>query len=213
MRYRRPERPCPLHADRIHELRAKYFEFRVAGHRERRHALERHLRRPGLGRVAEQRELDRWPVVHERDVRIDSGDECRGDRAGVGCVARPLRVHVAAVCEQPGESIPGDVRRAEDLCEPPFADSPPQIHLKESVLRGDEPLGEEEVVLRLRVDVRHAPPIASHFDRAVQTGDVELPVDLRQARVRESPELGRASLRGGHAERKDEHQEELFQRG
>src|SRR5207244_13604520 len=98
--------------------------------------------------------------------------------------ALPLRVHVAAACEQPGESIPGDVRRAEDLCEPPFADSPPQIHLKESVLRGDEPLGEEEVVLRLRVDVRHAPPIASHFDRTIQTGHVALPLALRAARPR-----------------------------
>ena len=34
-----------------------------------------------------------------------------------------------------------------------------------------------------------------------------------QELVRHTPELGRASLRGGHAERKDEHQEELFQRG
>ena len=41
-------------------------------------------------------------------------------------------------------------------------DAPPPVHLEETILRCDEPLREEEIVLILRVDVGHAMPVAQH---------------------------------------------------
>src|SRR5207248_5393910 len=61
---------------------------------------------------------------------------------------------------------------------------PPHLHLPQPVLRRDVPLGQEKFVSGLRVDVRDAPPIAAHLDRAVQAGDLDGPVESRETRAR-----------------------------
>jgi hypothetical protein len=58
-------------------------------------------------------------------------------------------------------------------------------------------------VLRFRVDVRHAPLVASYFDRAFQTGDAQLTVDLCESITRERAHFWRRLLRLCHRQWKE----------
>jgi hypothetical protein len=52
--------------------------------------------------------------------------------------------------------------------------------LPQPVLGGNEPLGEEEIVDVLGVDVRHAPTVAQNFDLGLQARELDLSLELRQ---------------------------------
>lgn len=59
---------------------------------------------------------------------------------------------VAAVLQQAGEAIPLERFFAEQFGRLSTADAPPQIELKQPILRGDDSLGEEQIMLMLGVD-------------------------------------------------------------
>ena len=180
-RIRRPEGLRAFHAHEVDQARALQFIQRVPRHREGRHPLERHLVAPGLGRGPEQRELDGRVGPDVGDPGVDAVDECAHDLASVRRVARPFARHVPAVGEETRDAVTLDRAGSDDLGEPPLPNPPPHFHLPQPVLRGDEALGEEQVLLRLGVDVRHAPPVSAHLDHAIQAGDGDGPVQLCQA--------------------------------
>jgi hypothetical protein len=54
--------------------------------------------------------------------------------------------------------------------------------LPQAILRGDVTLGDEEVVLRGGVNVRHAVCVAANGDRRGQAGEMHVTVELGQSR-------------------------------
>jgi hypothetical protein len=88
---------------------------------------------------------------------------------------------MAPVLEQPGKLVPLQVLRAQHLGQTALADPAPHIDLPEPVLGGHQTLGKEQVVLSPGIDVRHAPPVPPHFNRAVQPRHPELAIQLGQA--------------------------------
>jgi hypothetical protein len=171
-------------AERRHELRPYQLVLGVARHRERGHPLKRHLRGPRLGLDAEQFELDRWMVADFGDVGVHALRERLDDLACVGRVVGVLGVHVAAVLEQAGNSVASHRRRPEHLGEAAVALTAPHLHLEEPILGDDVTLRDEEVVLGLRIDVRHAPTVAAHLDGAVERREDHRTVERGEPRLR-----------------------------
>ena len=56
----------------------------------------------------------------------------------------------------------------------------PHLHLPEPVLRHDVALGEEQVIVVLRIDVRDAGLVSQYLDRFPQPRDRQFAVDLSQ---------------------------------
>ena len=99
---------------------------------------------------------------------------------GVRPVTRPLAVDVAAELDAARHRIAFDEIPAEDLGQPALNRAPPEIHLKEAVLRLHEPLREEQIVLILRGNVRHAPAVADDPDGRRQALERDGAGDLRE---------------------------------
>jgi hypothetical protein len=61
-----------------------------------------------------------------------------------------------------------------------FADgnAPPQVELKQAILRGDEPLREKQVVFIPGVNVGNTPAVAQHLDGFFQSRKRNLAVNL-----------------------------------
>ncbi len=74
----------------------------------------------------------------------------------------------------------GDEAGAEDFGEVAGGVAAESVHLPEAVLRGDEALGEEEVVERGGVDVGDAVGVALDGDGSGEAGDGDGAVELRE---------------------------------
>src|SRR4030095_15828833 len=114
----------------------------------------------------------------------DPGVDPAGERVGNGLcvrpVTRPLAVDVAAELEASRHRIALDEIPAEDLRQPALNRAPPEIHLKEAILGLHEPLREEQIVLILRGNVRHAPAVADDADGSRQALERNAAGDLRK---------------------------------
>ena len=124
-------------------------------------------------------------IANLANVGVHPVDERRDDLPGIGRVAVPLPAHVAPILEEPGKLVPLDRAPAQHLGQPALALTTPHFHLEEPVLRRHESLRKEQIVDRLGINVGYSPPVPPHFDRRVEAGHSELPVDLSQ------PSLGR----------------------
>ena len=128
---------------------------------------------PARRAVAEQAELLGQQIGlprREVHVGVDAGHERLGDALGVGGIREPLAIQVAAEQHRARHAVALDVRGPEvlrHLAEPALA---PEVHLPQPVARGDEALCGEGVVEPLGVDVRHAPFVHEHLDRALEAG-------------------------------------------
>jgi hypothetical protein len=125
------------------------------------------------------------------DAGVDPGRERGRNFPRVGRVALPFGLHLAAKTNQPREAIRLDRFLAENLGRLAAADSPPQIELKQPVLRGDKTLREEQIALILGVDMGDAPLIAEHLDRFEQTRQTNLSFQLGQHRFGPLPQCFR----------------------
>ena len=67
------------------------------------------------------------------------------------------------------DPIANEVATPQHFGESSLTGPAPDLHLEEPILRRHVPLREEDVVRGTGVDVRHAPPIATHLDRAVES--------------------------------------------
>ena len=114
------------------------------------------------------------------DERVHAVDEGGRNRLCIGRVAPPLGLHVAAVTDQARNTVPFDHRGAEDFGQLTRACAAPDLHLIQAVLRRDETLGEEQVLHRLRIDVRDAPAVAEHLNGLAQAIEPNGALDLRQ---------------------------------
>ena len=116
-------------------------------------------RRPRLGAVAEQVELDRQPIAAVRDPGVDARRERVQERSGL---ARQPLEFVAGDPVQPNRSR-DDVRRQtvrpEHFGQSSHPLAPEVVHLEQPVLRHRVAEAEPEVVLPIREDVRYAPTI------------------------------------------------------
>jgi len=213
----------------LHRVRAEGVheegELRVlerAAQAPRQEQADRHhiLRGPRARAVVEELELERQEGsalavevrVHTCHVRLHDGAR-RVPRVRV-------RREVGGEGPEPDRAVErvdlDDVHaanlRAEDLRELALRDAAHEVHLREAVLRMDEALGEEEVVLRGREDVRDPVEVAVDGHRAVEAGvrDLEALRVLRLLRdgpdaaagIREAPE-GREDAEG-HRQDDDE---------
>jgi hypothetical protein len=50
----------------------------------------------------------------------------------------------------------------------------PEFHLEEAILGGNDSLGEEEIMLILRVDVRDAPTVAQDVNGMFESAELKL---------------------------------------
>jgi len=88
-------------------------------------------------------------------------------------VAGKFSLQVAPVKEKPRRPVLLDEARAELFGHLAFAATAPQVQLPQSVARGGKPLREEQVMLVLRIDVRHAVLVAQDFHRLAQSRDID----------------------------------------
>ena len=130
--------------------------------------------RPSLGTDAEQLELD----GEQRGVGLGLGDvgvhavHVRGDdqRAAIVVVVHLLG-HVAAEAEEAEADVALELAGAQHFGDGARGLRAPDLELEEAVAGGGVPLGEEEVVLGLGVDVVDSPPVANDLDRGVEAGN------------------------------------------
>src|SRR6185503_15483265 len=102
--------------------------------------------RPGLRPVAEDRELDGQALtmlleelVDALHVRLDESARLVGDHGQV-------ELRSASETERPHEAIRFEPGLAKHFRETPLRRAAVDVHLPESVLRGDVPLSEEDVM-------------------------------------------------------------------
>jgi len=116
----------------------------------------------------------------ERHPRVHAADEGLSDGFDVRSITRPFDRHVPAELHPPRHRIALGEVWAEHLRQPSLRAPPPEVHLKEAVLRLDESLREKEVGVALRVDVRYAPSITHDTHGIRELGGDEGSRDLRQ---------------------------------
>ena len=165
----RQEQPRARQPDDGDQPRAKDLVDRIAARQKRIGAIQQVVRRPELRLPAGQHEFLGRPLARQRHPRVHTADERLGDRFRAGPIAFPLNVEIATILNPPRHRVALDEVGAEDLGQPPLHRSPPQVHLKQAILRLREPLREEEIAVVLRVDVRHAPPVADDTNRGPDT--------------------------------------------
>ena len=141
---------------------------------------ERVAWRPGSGLVAEEAELE-WEVgTLEVDGGVDTGGvlleevEFVGREGGEGAVGGDAELEGAL------EAVVDEEAGAKDLGESAGGMAAESVHLPEAILRGDEALGEDEVVERGCAEMGDAVSVALDGDGAGETGDGEGAVELRQ---------------------------------
>ena len=101
------------------------------------------------------------------DVRVDARDEGPDDLLAVRVI---VRQRISSGPEQPRRNVPIEGFAPRDLGQGARGLSPPQLELEQPVARGIPSLGEEEVLLRRRIDVRYAPAVGEDLDRLRQAG-------------------------------------------
>ena len=91
-------------------------------------------------------------------------------------VGRPLPVvERSAEPEHPHQPIVRHAGRPDDLGRPALRHPPIHLHVPQAILRDDVALGDKKVVGVLRVDVRHTPLVAKHFDVGGEAGISSVP--------------------------------------
>jgi hypothetical protein len=130
-------------------------------------------RDPGLGFVAEEAELKR----EMRALEIDGGVDAAGVDLKVVKFARSESgdgaIGGGANLKNALGAVVGQERSAQDLGELAGGVAAENVHLEEAVAGGDEALGEDEIVERVGVDVRHTVRVALDGDRRSEAVDVE----------------------------------------
>ncbi len=179
----------PLH--QREELRRQGRERQVPGEVDQEADLV--FAGPGLGRESHRPELEGQIASPAGQVRVHPLGVRFGDRAlGLGEGGGSPAPH-AGKAEHPGEHVRADRRLAGDLGEPPAGEAAQALHLPEPVLRVDEALGREEIVVVLRENVRDAPAVAEHFDPAAEgepaNRTARLRIGLADEEAREPAEL------------------------
>lgn len=100
------------------------FIARIAGHRVCRQAVQAVLGQPMLRTESGDLKLNRYSrpsrLLDGIDVGIDAGGECFENRLGVGCIARVLRIQIAAVAQAPRVDVALDCAGTEYFCKPPL---------------------------------------------------------------------------------------------
>ena len=146
-------------------LGAKDFPGGVDGHVQSRDARGHVFWCPQSRIVAGDAKFE-WTFPGQRsNIGVDPVDEGRHNLAGVGRVAGPFLGPVAAVTNQPGDSIAPNGGRSQDFSEFARPGPPPQIELEQTIARRDPALGKEQIVGVFRVDVRDAPAVPQNLDR------------------------------------------------
>ena len=145
-------------------MRARDLVDRIAAGDERVRAIQDIERRPQLGFPAGQHEFLRRTLARGRGPGVDAADEGRHNPFGVGAVACPLRVEIPAVLHAPRHRVALGEVGPQHFRQTALGRPPPQIQLKQPILRLHEPLGEEQIVGILRVDMRDSPPVADDAD-------------------------------------------------
>lgn len=141
---------------------------------------------PAGGGAAEFAELHREQaglLPAPVDEGVDPRDEGGHHPLGAGPVRQPLAAQVAAVEEEPGGPVPGQVGRAEHLGQPAQPAPAPQVELEEPLAGDVEALGAEEVVLAGGVDVRDPEGVGQHLHGLLQAGQRVLRPAVRDARI------------------------------
>ena len=131
---------------------------------------------PSPRRDPEKLELDREEarvLLGPSDVRVDAVDVGVDDLDAVVVVVAELLPEVAPELEEARPDVALQLTGPEDFGNRAGRLSPPELELKESIAGGVPALSEEQVVLRLRVDVADAPPVDQDFDGLLEGGDVE----------------------------------------
>jgi hypothetical protein len=89
---------------------------------------------------------------------------------------------------------------------------PAVVHLEEAVLRLDVALGPEEVLGRVRVDLRDALRVAEHRDLALQARELDLTRRLRQRPADRDDDEGRPGDERQHDQHGDRDQDAAARR-
>jgi hypothetical protein len=132
------------------------------------------------------------------DAGIDAAGEGRRDSLGVGRIARPFGVHVAAIANQPGEAVGFQGVRPIEFGVFASREPTPQVELEQSILSGDKALGKKQIVRVIGVDVRYAPAIAQDFHRRLEPGQTDVAFELREHRFRFPQQLIRLVAGASH---------------
>ncbi len=161
-------------------------------------------RRPGLRRVAQQRELDRQAAAMGGEEGVDALAIGLEDAARLGVEQRPVALGGAAEAEREHQPVGAAQRRSQQLREPAVAHPAVELHLPETVLGVHVALRKEEVVLVAGIDLRHAPAVPQHLDRRDQSRRRQPAAGLRPRAAHEPhrQDGGRRRQHGkGHADR------------
>ena len=135
-------------------------------------------RGPGGGLIAEEAELEREVGALEVDGGVDAGGVALEEVELIGGRVAMARSAEARMQEGALEAVVGEEGGAEDLGEGAGGVAAEGVHLPEAVLRGDEALGEEEVVERGGADVGDAVGVALDGDGSGEAGDGDGAVEL-----------------------------------
>ena len=134
------------------------------------------FRRPPTGRNPQQIELHGKQariLLGPGDVRVDPIDVGVDDLPTTVVIVVELLVQIPPKAEQAGPDVALQFTFTEDLRHGPGRLTSPEFELEESVTGRIPPLGEEEVVLGLGVDVADAPSVHEDLDRFVEAGEIE----------------------------------------
>jgi hypothetical protein len=134
--------------------------------------------RPWGGLVAEKAELEREMGTLQSDGGVDTGGVLLEEMELVGRESGEGAVGGDAELEGTLEAVVDEEAGAKDLGESAGGVAAKSIHLPEAILRGDEALGEDEVVERGGAEVRDAVRVALDGDGGGEAGDGEGTVEL-----------------------------------
>jgi hypothetical protein len=132
----------------------------------------------------EQAEFDGEPIglLALRNEEIDAAGVIVEATAAVGGLVVVNALGGEANLEDALRFVVLDERGAHDFSERAVGVASRCVHLPQAILRGDVTLGDEEVVLRGGVNVRHAVCVAANGDRRGQAGEMHVTVELGQSR-------------------------------
>jgi hypothetical protein len=137
-------------------------------------------RSPGRRLVVKEAEFEWEMRVLECDGGVDSGGVLLEEMKLVGWESGDGTVGCDAELERALETVVGEEWRAEDLGECAGGVAAEGIHLPETVLRGDEALGDEEVVERGGADMGDAVIVALDGDGRGEARKGDGAVQLRE---------------------------------
>ena len=128
--------------------------------------------------IVEEAKLEREVGALEVDGGVDAGGVALEEVELVGREGEEGAVGGGADLEGALEAVVGEERGAEDFGEGAGGVAAEGVHLPEAVLRGDEALGEEEIVERGGAEVGDAVGVTLDGDRSGEARDGDGPVEL-----------------------------------